>query len=66
MPLIGIIWIIMQHLNNVTSWNIFTLDVLLTVIRLIYKNLFSRQAFNGLSVIFSTIKFFAKKENRFG
>ena len=39
---------------------------LLTVINLIYKNLFNCQPFDGLSIIIITIKLFAKKEYRFG
>ena len=40
----------------------FILDFLLTVINLIYKNLFNHQAFDGLSIIISTVK----KEYKFG
>ena len=45
----------------------FTLDVFLIVINLIYKNLFYHQPFDGLSIIINTIKLFAiKKEYKFG
>ena len=57
MPLNGIIWIIMQHSRN---WSTFTLDAFLTVINLIYKNLFNHELFDGLSIIINTIKLFAK------
>ena len=45
-----------------------TLDAFLTVINLIYKNLFYDQLFDGLSIINNTIKLFAKKkkEHEFG
>ena len=39
----------------------FALDAFLTVINLIYKNLFNLQPFVGLSIIINTIKLFAKK-----
>ena len=43
------------------------LDTFLTVINLIYKNLFYHQPFDGLSIIINTIKLFAiKKEYKFG
>ena len=48
----------MQHLR---SWITFTLDEFLTVINLIYKNIFFYQPFDGFSVI-NTIKLFAKKK----
>ena len=41
----------------------FTLNPFLTVINFIYKNLFNLQPFDGLSIIISTIKLFAKKGN---
>ena len=41
----------------------FAADLLLTVINLIYKNLFNHQAFDGLSIIISTIKIVCKKRN---
>ena len=41
----------------------FTLGVFLTVINLIYENLFNHQPFDGLSVIINTIKLFAKKKD---
>ena len=44
----------------------FTLDVFLTVINLIYKNLFYHQPFEGLAIIINTTKLFAKKEHKFG
>ena len=60
MPLNGTIWIIMQHSR---SWSMFTLDALLTVINLIYKNLIKPfQPFDGLSIIINDIKFLLKKE----
>ena len=59
MLLNGIIWIIMQHSRN---WSMFTLGVFLTVINLIYENLFNHQPFDGLSVIINTFKLFAKKK----
>ena len=41
----------------------FTLDALLTVINLIYKNLIKPfQPFDGLSIIINDIKFLLKKE----
>ena len=40
MLLNGIIWIIMQHSRN---WSTFTVDGFLTVINLIYKMLFYHQ-----------------------
>ena len=58
MPLNGIIWIIMQQSR---SLNMFVLDLRLTVINLVYKNLFNHQAFDILSIVISTIKLFAKK-----
>ena len=48
----------MQHLR---SWITFTLDEFLTVINLIYKNIFFYQPFDGFSVI-NTIKLFEKKK----
>ena len=48
----------MQHLR---SWITFTLDEFLTVINLIYKNIFFYLPFDGFSVI-NTIKLFAKKK----
>ena len=42
------------------------LDAFLSVINLIYKNLFYHQPFDDLSIIISTIKSFAKKEYKFG
>ena len=53
----------MQHSR---SWSTFTLDAFLTVIKLIYKNLFNHQPFDSLSIIINTIKSFAKKEDKFG
>ena len=41
----------------------FTLDAFLTVINLIYKNLFNHQPFDGLSIIINTIKLFTQKKN---
>ena len=60
MPLNGIIWIIIQHSRN---WSTFTLDGFLTVMNFIYKKLFNHQPFDGLSIIINTIKLFT---NRFG
>ena len=40
----------------------FTLDAFLTVIDLIYKNLFNHQPFDGLSIIINTIIFCQKKK----
>ena len=45
------------------GWSMFTLNPFLTVINFIYKNLFNLQPFDGLSIIISTIKLFAKKGN---
>ena len=50
----------MQHLRN---WSTFTLDAFLTVINLIYRNLFNHQPYDGLSIIINTIKLFAKNIN---
>ena len=58
MQLNGIIWIIMQYSR---SWSEFTPDALLTVISLAYKKLLNHQSLDGLSIITSTIKLFAKK-----
>ena len=44
----------------------FTLDAFLTVINLIYKNIFNHKPFDGLSIIINTINFFAKKEYKSG
>ena len=63
MLLNGIIWTIMQ---NSRSWSTFTLDALLTVTNLIYKNLFYDQPSDGLSIIINAIKLFAKKNYKFG
>ena len=53
----------MQHSR---SSSMFTLDTFLTLITLIYKNLFYHQPFDGLSIIINTIKLVAKKEYKFG
>ena len=58
MLLNGIVWTIMQHSG---SWSMFTLDAFLTVINLIYKNLFYHQPFDGLSTIINTVKLFTKE-----
>ena len=58
-----IVWTIMQ---NSRSWSAFTLDAFLTVINLIYKNLFFHQPFDGLSIIINAIKLFAKRNIRLG
>ena len=58
MPLNGIIWIIMSR--NLST---LTLEAFLTIINLIYENLFNHQPLNGLSVIINAIKLFAKKRN---
>ena len=50
----------MQHLR---CWITFTLDAFLTVINLIYQNIFFYQPFDGFSVI-NTIKLFAKKRKK--
>ena len=50
----------MQHLR---CWITFTLDAFVTVINLIYKNIFFYQPFDGFSVI-NTIKLFAKKKKK--
>ena len=42
----------------------FTLDAFLTVINLIYKNIFNHQPFDGLSIIINTIKLLSKKMNK--
>ena len=39
----------------------FTLDAFLTVINLIYKNLFNHQPFAGLLIMINTNKLFAEK-----
>ena len=53
----------MQHSR---SWSMLTLDVFLTVINLIYKNLFYHQPFDG-SLIINTLKLFVnKKKYMFG
>ena len=45
----------------------FTLNVFLIVINLIYENLFYHQPFDGISIIINTFKLFAiKKEYKFG
>ena len=53
----GIIGIIMSP----RSWSMFTLDAFLTIINLIYQNLFYHKSFDGLSITINTIKLFAKK-----
>ena len=58
MTLNGIIWVTMKHSRNRTT---FTLDEVLTVINLIYKNLFNHQPYHALSIIVKTIKLLAKK-----
>ena len=58
MLLNGIVWIIMQHSKN---WSTFTLDAFWIVFSLIYKNLFYHQPFDGLSIIINTIRLFPKK-----
>ena len=63
MLLHDIIWILMQHSR---SWSMLTLDVFLTVINLIYKNLFYHQPFDG-SLIINKLKLFVhKKKYMFG
>ena len=57
MPLNGIIWIRMQHSR---SWNMIVLDTLLTVINLIYKNLFYHQPF---LMVYQYYKVIRKKRN---
>ena len=52
----------MQHSQ---SWSTFTQDTFLTLINLIYKNVFYYQPFDGLSIIINTIKLYAKKEYKF-
>ena len=59
MLLNGIVWIIIQHSKN---WSTFTLDAFLIVFSLIYKNLFYHQPFDVLSIL---LDYFQKK-HKFG
>ena len=53
---------IKHHLDN-NATKKFTLGTFLTVINLIYKNLFYHQPFDGLSIIINTTKLFTKQKN---